>query len=182
MVSTVKDNNTLKIFIVNDMLDSLKGILFCNLIKFDGTLVDSIEKEVIVYPNSSRTYAEINMERYKNINKDESFLNLKFSSGGQPVDERNYFFVKPKEMKLVNPEIVCKVEHDEGNYKLILSSKSFAKNVYVDIKQDGKLSDNYFDLIPGKIKEIRFYPKTEQNIDLVIKIMSLWDVSNNAKD
>jgi beta-mannosidase len=182
LISPVEDNNTLKIFIVNDMVDSLKGRLFCNLIKFDGTTVDSIEKEVIVYPNSSRTYAEIDMGRYKNIIKDESFLNLKFSSGGQLVDERNYYFVKPKELKLVNPEIICKVEHDEENYKLILLSKSFAKNVFVDIKQDGKLSDNYFDLFPGKLKEIRFYPGTGKNIDLVIKIMSLWDVSNNANN
>ena len=178
-ISAVKDNNTLKIFIVNDMLDSLKGTLHCNLIKFDGTPIDSIEKDIIVYPNCSRSYLEINMGRYKNINKDESFFELKFLASEQLMDERDYFFVKPKELKLVNPEIVCTIERNDDNYKLALSSKSFAKNVFIDIDQDGKLSDNYFDLIPAEKKEITFYPKIDLDKPLNVKIISLWDVIKN---
>ena len=81
--------------------------------------------------------------------------------------------VKPKDLKLNNPQISYQIK---GN-KLILKSSAFAKYVYVDlIGYTGKLSDNYFDLEAGKEKTITFDPKALKTKTTVVKVKSLWDV------
>ena len=81
--------------------------------------------------------------------------------------------IKPKDLKLTDPKITYQIK---GN-QVILKSSGLAKYVFVDIAgYKGKLSDNYFDLLPGNEKIISFDQKevTTKTIDL--KLKSLWDV------
>ena len=85
--------------------------------------------------------------------------------------------VRPKDLKLTDPNIKWKIE---GN-TIVLTSTSFAKYVFVDIAgYTGKLSDNYFDLVPGLEKRIVF---NKDNFSaggkLTVKIKSLYDVVGN---
>ncbi|MFA6277533.1 MAG: glycoside hydrolase family 2 protein [Pedobacter sp.] len=83
--------------------------------------------------------------------------------------------VKPKDLKLTNPKIICQIR---GN-KIILKSSSFAKYVFVDITgYKGKLSDNYFDLEAEKEKVITFDLNELKSKAVVVKLKSLWDVVN----
>lgn len=81
--------------------------------------------------------------------------------------------VKPKDLKLTNPQITYQIK---GN-KLVFKSSAFAKYVYVDlVGYTGKLSDNYFDLEAGKEKVITFDQKALKTKTVAIKIKSLWNV------
>lgn len=82
-------------------------------------------------------------------------------------------------MNLIDPEISYSIIKEIDHFKLIFSSSYMAKNVFIEINQDGKLSDNYFDLIPGKDKEITFFHKTKSEEVPVLKVFSLWDINNN---
>lgn len=83
--------------------------------------------------------------------------------------------VKPKDLKLTNPKITYQIT---GN-QIILKSSSFAKYVFVDIASyKGKLSENYFDLEPGKNKVITFDLKELKGKAIVVRLKSLWDVVN----
>ncbi|WP_199139327.1 beta-mannosidase [Pedobacter sp. ASV12] len=81
--------------------------------------------------------------------------------------------VRPKDLKLSDPQITYRVK---GN-QIVLRAKAFAKYVFVDIAgYTGKLSDNYFDLEPGKEKVITFDAKDLVGQKPVVKIKSLWEV------
>ena len=78
--------------------------------------------------------------------------------------------VYPKSVKLLNPRISIKVSAN----KIIVTSKGYAKYVYISV--DGKdefLSDNYFDLGPGRSRLITMNEKIDAKR---IKVMSLYDV------
>lgn len=78
--------------------------------------------------------------------------------------------VKPKDLKLINPQITYQIK---GN-TIILKSSAIAKYVDVNLKgYAGKLSDNYFDLEPGVEKVITFDQFATKP---VISVKSLWDV------
>ncbi len=178
-ISVVNEEGELRVFIINDRLNKIDGKIVLNLNDLNGKIISSIEKLITVKPNVSEYYWKIKQDDLNILKLNESYLDLMFISGGQTVSSQNYFFVKPKELKLVNPEISCLIGQDEEHYNLVLSSKSYAKSVFVDIDQDGKLSDNYFDIIPGEKKEITFYPKIDSDKPLNVKIISLWDVIKN---
>lgn len=83
--------------------------------------------------------------------------------------------VRPKNLKLTNPNITYKVE---GN-KITLKATSFAKYVFVDIKRyAGKLSDNYFDLKAGETKTVTLSGSAFKKKRPFIQITSLWSVVN----
>ncbi len=80
--------------------------------------------------------------------------------------------VRPKDLMLNNPKITYV---QKGN-KLILKSSAFAKYVFIAIDgYKGRLSDNYFDLAPGKEKVISIVGGLT-GPNKAIKIKSLWDV------
>ncbi len=83
--------------------------------------------------------------------------------------------VRPKDLKLENPEISWKIEGNE----IIIKARKPAKYVYVEIKgYKGRLSDNYMDLIAGKEIRISFEGKMTKP---VVSVMSLYDVVNKYK-
>lgn len=80
---------------------------------------------------------------------------------------------RPIDLKLSDPKITFRLQ---GN-SIILKSTSFAKYVFVDIAgYKGKLSDNYFDLEPGKEKKISFNKNELKGGQPIVKIKSLFDV------
>jgi len=81
--------------------------------------------------------------------------------------------IRPKDLKLSNPKLTYQIK---GN-QLLIQSTSFAKYVFIDV--DGytePLSDNYFDLAPGKVKAITFNDKLLKGKPFKVKVKSLWDV------
>jgi len=81
--------------------------------------------------------------------------------------------IKPKDLKLTDPKITYQIK---GN-QVILKSSSLAKYVFVDIAGfKGRLSDNYFDLLPGNEKIISFDQKEVTTKVVGLNIKSLWDV------
>ena len=146
---------------------------------FDGEIITTAEKELIVQPNSSNNYWKIKTEDFINAKPSESFINIKLLSEDSIVSSKNYFFVKPNEMELIEPKITWLTKKENEHYKIILSTNVLAKNIFIDVDLEGLLSDNYFDIIPGEKKEIVFYPKTDSDMPLNLKIISLWDVIKN---
>jgi len=80
--------------------------------------------------------------------------------------------IRPIDLKLSDPHIKWKIEGDN----IILSADAFAKYVFVDIGgYTGKLSDNYFDLMPGAEKKIKF-DKSKVNGSAKVKVKSYYDI------
>jgi len=81
--------------------------------------------------------------------------------------------VRPKDLKLVNPNITWKIQ---GN-KITVKATAFAKYVFIDIAgYSGRLSDNYFDLQPGMEKTVTFDNTGNNKTTPQVKIRSLWNV------
>jgi beta-mannosidase len=85
--------------------------------------------------------------------------------------------VYPKNISLKMPHITIKIS---GN-RMELNTDRFAKYVYVSLpEEDIYLSDNYFDLVPGKTKTI-FLKKGQWKKNKKPQIMSLYDVAKKGK-
>ena len=79
----------------------------------------------------------------------------------------NYFFAKPKDLKLQKPNIQIKIINE---VTIEISSDVLAKDVFLSSENDTFFEDNYFDLLPNEKRIIKF-SKPVQNI----KVKSLFD-------
>lgn len=102
--------------------------------------------------------------------KNEVFLNLTLRGKNQKIiAESNYFLVKPKDLKLLKPNIkIRKISSTE----IEISTDVLAKDVY--LIGDIHFSDNFFDLLPGTSKKIILSKSLEK-----IEVMSLWNIFND---
>ena len=101
--------------------------------------------------------------------KNELYLNLILRGKDEKIiAESNYFFAKPKDLKLTKPNIQIK---KISSTEIEVSTDVLAKDVY--LLGDTHFSDNFFDLLPKTSRRIKL-SKPSKNIE----VMSLWDTMN----
>ncbi len=101
--------------------------------------------------------------------KNALFLNIILRGKGEKViAENNYFFAKPKDLKLTKPNLqIKKISATE----IEISTDVLAKDVY--LMGDTHFSDNFFDLLPKTSRRITLSKPLEK-----IEAISLWDTMN----
>jgi len=116
-------------------------------------------------------------------------LHLKKSQGGSTITQQfvknslltgqKSFSRKIKELILSKPVIDVQLAPAENAVLMTLTTDKLAKNVYLAIDTiDGFLTDNYFDLIPGKPMVIKFNCSTPLDLNhfqAELKVISLVD-------
>lgn len=101
--------------------------------------------------------------------KNELYLNLILrGKDGKIIAESNYFFSKPKDLKLTKPNIQIK---KISSTEIEISTDVLAKDVY--LMGETHFSDNFFDLLPKTSRRI-ILSEPSKNIE----VMSLWDTMN----
>jgi beta-mannosidase len=178
ILSLERNDETLNIYLVNDKKEGIEGYLTFRLMNFNGKKTLQAEEYYKIKPNCVELLRSLDITKYAQVDLNAAVLNIGFD-GNVKVSEKNFYFVKPKEMNLLKPEIKITIEKEENHFVLLLLSDVLAKNVFVDSDIDGSFSDNFFDLIPGEEKRIEFYP--EEDIDEVsFTVFSLWDTLENS--
>jgi beta-mannosidase len=101
---------------------------------------------------------------------------VKLWKGKELLSSNQMYFTAPKNLKLENPEIVKKITPKGAGYSVSLTAKNLVKNLYLSIEDEGKFSDNYFDLMPGETVVVQFTPAGKcENFENKLKLVSLFD-------
>jgi beta-mannosidase len=74
---------------------------------------------------------------------------------GTVISTKDFFFYWPNKLELPETEVKTHVQYRDGEYKVTLSSRKMAKDVFVEIPVQGaRFSDNFIDLRPGERRVI----------------------------
>lgn len=162
----------LTFYAINDQTRKFDDVFVeIEIVNFQGKVLD----EITTVPNG-KTLEEIvpfDPIEIQNLvpdsNKNEVFLKLTLKdSNGKVIAESNYFFAKPKDLKLTKPALkIRKISATE----IEISTDVLAKDVY--LMGDTHFSDNFFDLLPKTSKRITLSKPLEK-----IEVMSLFDTMN----
>jgi len=146
LISVDDDKTSYKIYLVNDDLKSLDGIFELAVYDFKGEkLWDAIAVGGIP-ENSSFVHFEIPKKEFEQFKLSESVLKCIYSSNSKSINSL-YYFVKPKDLKLIKPTIkINKID----DVTIEVSSDVLAKNVYLSSDESTFFSDNYFDVLPNE--------------------------------
>lgn len=87
-----------------------------------------------------------------------------------------FYFTAPKDLKLEKPTITISATEVEGGYELEVNTTKLARFVKLSSDIKGTFSDNYFDLVPGVPKKVRFATTVKTaNLNEKITTLSLVD-------
>ncbi len=139
-----------KVAVLNDTAAEAKGELTFEYWGFDGKVLKSEKKPVVVKPDSAAVVAS-----YEKMENAFLHLVLKTSEG---TFENDWMFDSYKNYDLADAKVEAKVE----GLRVTLTTDKPAFFVWANAKGiRGEFSDNSFTLLPGRPKTIVYKPKSE---------------------
>ncbi|WP_312089682.1 glycosyl hydrolase 2 galactose-binding domain-containing protein [Chryseobacterium sp.] len=169
VIFTEEKDGILNFYGINDEPKKFEDVFIeIQVIDFNGKILN----EITTVPNGKILDEIIRFDpiEIENIisddHKNKVFLNLILKDKNQQIIAQNlHFFVKPKDLKLLKPNIkIRKISATE----IEVSTDVFAKDIY--LIGNTHFSDNFFDLLPETAKKIKLSVPLEK-----IEVMSLWD-------
>jgi beta-mannosidase len=163
-----------KVFIVSDIMSSFNAQLKLELTDFMGNIIWSKDLLVDIPAISSRMFFQAaKSDVLKGVSAKNVLLKAVLLQNGKLLSNNLLYFALIKNLNLPAPKITKTIAPISGGYRIILSTDTLAKNVYLGFDElDGFFSNNFFDLLPGETVEIVFKCK-EKIIDIADKIKLL---------
>lgn len=175
LICSLTKNDSTFITIVSDKLKPIHGDLEMKVCNFSGKTLYEKKLEVNIAPNAVTHVIKDKTANFS-LHPEETYMLLKFMGSDETIPAKTHFFSKPKDMKLTKPDIKISIEKHGKNFLIHLKTDVLAKNVYLSSEnQEGDLTENYFDLLPGVEKNVVFTPKDKMESMPSFKIMSLFD-------
>lgn len=163
LISVKEEANHYQLHFINDSFDFVQGTLKMELLDFDGKTLWQTTKDAEVDAHAAVVLHEIPKERLASYDLKQAVLIVTLND-----TKSYYYFAKPKDLKLQNPNISIR---NIDELTLEVSSKVLAKNVFLSADAPVHFSDNYFDLLPNEKKIIKLSKKVSN-----IRVKSLFDV------
>lgn len=176
LVSPYKDKDSLKVDIINDHLNEIKGQLIVKVLDFEGKEIWKDTQEVTVPANSSNTFfAAKTADFLKRVQANKQFLVVELYEKGTVISNNTLFFKPIKDVLLPKPEVSFEFATVDGGFEITLTTDKLAKNLFMTIgDEEGFFGDNYFDLIPGQPLKIKLDTKiTKEKLQEVFSIQTL---------
>lgn len=185
LVTLKKDAEKLLCYVINDSQEELSAEVVLQTYTMDGGMLCEHKYPVSVSPHTPVRSFDISMAELKVNSPEKQFV---IATLYNPKDShticRNIFFLtRLSRIKWRKPEIVLKTLglKSENVAELTFKTTFFAKSVSIDFKELDvtRLSDNYFDLLPGEEKKVQVefeHPVSEQTLKENLQFRCLNDL------
>ena len=170
LVSPYRNNDSIKVDIINDKLTAINAKLIVKVIDFEGKEIWKEAKEVTVPVNSSNTFFSVKTTEFmKNVEANRQLLTVDLVENNTTLSSNTMYFKPIKHVILPKPEVKYEINAVDGGFEISLKTDKLAKNLFMTIgDKDGFFSDNYFDLLPDKPVKIKL--ETKITLDEMQKI------------
>ena len=103
----------------------------------------------------------------------EVVLVAAFASGGRVLAKRLLHFALPKHQALPDPQLGVQVWRGEEHWLVDVSAGALARAVELVTPAPGRFEDNFFDMLPGELRTVRFLPEGARPNRLEVWVRSL---------
>ena len=164
-ISFWPDGDALTVWVVNDRRTDAVARLTLRLMDFYGTPL-AVRTCTFRMPANRSTPAFTGSirELLGEAPPQSVLLQARLDTAIETLAENLYFFRPVKELALPHGAPEVRVVAHTRHCDLKLSSRVLLKDLYLDATGiDGFFSDNYFDLLPGEPRTVRFMPESRIN-------------------
>ena len=177
LISFNESENGIEVHIISDKLKIISGKLEIRLFNMSGKLLWWESSSSIKFaPNFAGICYVLENQVFEKYNRNEIVVLCSIISDDKSeLANSLFYFTKEGDLKLLKPALRL-IKKDEHTFSI--SSNVLAKDVYIQLYNDEiKLSDNFFDLLPGKEKIIKIEDtKSFSEIEKKIKMTTLYEL------
>lgn len=171
ILSVEVQNDGYAIHLVNEAALQEVNYLVIDWVDFEGNVLKTRHSFVRLSPNSSAILDRLpkNWISGGRRKKQKSLLRVTLRNNEKVLAESLHYFVAPKEMKLLKTSL--KMKWLAPGVLEVTSFDYLAKDVYFELPT-GRFSDNYFDLLPGRVKILQVHQASSE-------ILKVWMLENH---
>ena len=158
LVSFKQVRKGVEVWVTNDLLAPVSGVLMIELRSFDGRTSWKKRLQPEAGPNSSKKMYLVEGSVIAKQDPASHYLHAQLTTDGKNDSENKFFFVEPKHMKLPKAKVTSSLRKiTTDTFELKIGSNKYVKSVRVEIEGETIVfSDNYFDIDAGGAKRILF--------------------------
>ncbi|MCL6604301.1 MAG: glycoside hydrolase family 2 protein [Paenibacillus sp.] len=155
----------LKLWAINDTLESYEGNVTIQVISFDGTEVYRKAWEATIGSNQAVFLGQVDEEEALNGNLPEQVV-VKVSAEGFAAPDNLYYLRDPKDLLMESSQLEV-VTDSEQQTVTVKAGATLARMVKIDLPLSGiRFSDNYFDLLPHEVRTIQISHRDGSSVSL----------------
>jgi beta-mannosidase len=158
LVSPHVEDGSLKVYIVSDKTKATPATLRVRLMDFDGKVLLEETHAVDVEPLASKVYLDWPLKKLTDAGAADTsrvFVVADLTAGGAEISRNLVYLAPVKGVHLKPAALKVETTGASGSYKIRVTSPVLARSVYLSFGNlDVKVSDNYFNLLPGETVEI----------------------------
>jgi beta-mannosidase len=180
LVSPHVEEGSVKVYIVSDKTETQAATLRLRLMDFEGKVLLEEKQDVSVAPLTSKVYADwpyLKLTQAGGSDTTKVFVVAELMQGGTAISRNLTYLAPVKEVHLKPATLNVETTGANGKIRIRVTSPVLARSVYVAFGNlDAKVSDNYFDLLPGETVEVTAETKASlDEIKAQMRVMSLTD-------
>ena len=180
LVSPHVEDGAVKVYIVSDKTEAQKDTLHVRLMDFDGKVLLEEKQDVNVEPLTSKVYLAWPFSRLMQAGGSDTsrvFVVAELTAGDKPISRNLTYLAPVKEVHLKPATLKVDANSANGKLRIRVSSPVLARSVYLSFGDlDVKVSDNYFDVLPGETVEVTAESKSSpEDVKTQMRVISLTD-------
>jgi beta-mannosidase len=180
LLAPVDDEKMLKIYAVSDLSQPVDAELFVGVYTYGGKAVQEGKTSIRLDPRSSRVVLNKPLEELRQgLAPEDIYLYAELKKGNETLSRNIFHFSELKRVNLPPPDIRSEVLDQGGKIIVRLTAQRLAKDVFLSAPGfKGRFSDNFFDLIPGRIVDVSLtsaQPVKPEELRQSLKVVSLRD-------
>lgn len=190
LVSPHLENGSVKVYVVSDETKTRPALLRVRLMDFDGKVLLEDFHGIDVAPLASKIYLDWPLSKLSQAGGTDTsrivVVAELMNQGGGEIAPRNLIYIAPTKEVHLKPAVLTSQITSAPDKVLVSGTKTYvvtigspvlARDVYLSFGGiDAKLSDNYFDILPGEKYEATV--STDATLDELraeMKVISLTD-------
>jgi hypothetical protein len=176
IVVPVINGKNIQVYVVNDEIKEIDGILLCRLVDFYGKDYFVKQIPVSIKANSLLKAIDINKnEIFNGIDNSNKAFIVQLNRPGQTIDQNILYFKPLESLSLPVARFKMDINTVAKNYNIIVKSEVLLKNVvFRTRKAETVFSENNIDIIPGKRTKVSvIFNGTQQELEKELKIQYL---------
>ena len=182
LVSAWLDGDRISVHVVNDRLSDVPAELELNVLDFHGKVLKSIRQPQPLKANAAAVAWQSDVAGLlAGARPDSVLLRARLMAGKEILAEDRLYLRPVKDLVLpqVNLRPVVRAL-PRGGFAIALTADALVKNLYLSFDDiDARLSDNYFDILPGATVIVEVKPATPMAADAVqhgLKLLHMADI------